>query len=59
VTIAGTPQAHRSSVSFPPHQADGSQPAPRVMALKRATMAGLSAFITANIWSRGNTTWLA
>jgi hypothetical protein len=49
--MAGTPQAHRSSVSFPAHEADGSQPAPRVMALKRATMAGLTAFITANIWT--------
>jgi hypothetical protein len=52
VTIAGTPQTHRSSVSFPAHEADGSQPARRVMALKRATVAGLTAFITANLLDR-------
>jgi hypothetical protein len=51
VTMAGTPQAHRSSVSFPAHQADGSQPTPRAMALKRATMAGVTAFVTINIWT--------
>jgi len=49
--MAGTPQAHRSSVSFPAHEAGGSQPARRVMGLKRATMAGLTAFITANLWT--------
>jgi hypothetical protein len=29
MTMAGTPQTHRSSVSFPAHEADGSQPARR------------------------------
>jgi hypothetical protein len=49
--MAGTPQAHRSSASFPAHEAHGSQPAPRVMALKRAAMAGVTAFVTINIWT--------
>src|SRR6266700_755245 len=44
-------QAHRSRLSFPAHEADGSQPAPRFMALMRATMAGATAFVTVNIWT--------